>query len=330
MDFIDYWMGIRARLDKELTRQIPKLFSAFGPQQTKRVQGVIKNGKRVRGCLVCLVNHALGGQITDALPRAVAIECIQAASLIHDDYIDNDVIRRKRPAIWTVEGPRRAVLLGDVMFATAIQSMVELSNADGIAVTRAIATVANGAYQELLLLAKPIASGTFDLDERNIYERIIYLKTGALFGAACQLGAIAAGAPQERYTHAYAFGARTGEAYQIADDLIEFASAWRSPSECAERLSALLPALSFFCHKTGLTVPCHLTESQHSLYNWCQHIGVGFIGYMKHEIDVRVQSAEFHVGQFPNNHYSKMLAEAPAEIVAMMSCSADPDLSNGI
>ncbi|EAR22827.1 polyprenyl synthetase family protein [Nitrococcus mobilis] len=327
MDFIDYWVDIRARLDKELTRQIPKLFSAFGPQQIKTVQYIINNGKRIRGCLVCLVNHALGGQIADALPRAVAIECIQAASLIHDDYVDNDTIRRKRPATWTVEGPRRAVLLGDMMFATAIQSMVELSNADGIAVTRAIATVANGAYQEPLLLAKPAAGRALDLNEQTIYERIIYLKTGALFGAACQLGAIAAGAPEERCAHAYAFGARTGEAYQIADDLVEFVSVWGAPQEHTERSPALFPVLNFFCYKTGLTIPCHLAESQHSLHDWCQYIGMDFIGYMKHEIDARVKSAESYVGQFPSNIYGKMLAEAPAKIVAMMSCFSALDPS---
>lgn len=321
MNFVDYWAKTRARLDNELTRQIPKLFSELGPQQTETVQNIIKNGKRIRGCLVCLVNQALGGKIAGALPRAVAIECIQAASLIHDDYVDNDVIRRKRPATWTVEGPCRAVLLGDVIFATAIQSMVELSNEDGITVTRAIATVANGAYQELVWRAQSIDDSNVNRYEGNSYERIIYLKTGALFGAACQLGAIATGASPEICALAYAFGARTGEAYQIADDLAEFAALWGFQQERIEKLLALLPALNYFCYKVGLAIPCHLSDQQYGLHDWCQRIGADFIRHMEHEINRRVGLAESYVEQFPGGLYQKILGEAPTKIALMMSQS---------
>lgn len=329
MEFVEYWTGIRTHLDKELTRQIPRLFCAPGPQQAEAVRDIIQNGKRIRGGLVCLVNEALGGQIADALPRAVAIECIQAASLIHDDYIDDDVIRRKRPATWTVEGPRRAVLLGDVIFATAIQRMAELSNDDAITVTRAIATVANGAYQEHVWRAKPISdAGQFAWHEKDTYERIIYLKTGALFGAACQLGAIAAGASNNMGTLAYAFGARIGEAYQIADDLAEFATQRGCQRERVETLPALLPALNFFCQKTGVTIPHHLIEQQHGLYDWCQQMGKDFIHHMEHEIKLRVSLAASHVGQFPAGPYKNMLRDAPARIAAMMAYSVTPDTLN--
>lgn len=329
MDFVEYWSGIRAHLDEELTRQIPTLFRALGPQQTDAVRDIIGNGKRIRGGLVCLVNAALGGQIADALPRAVAIECIQAASLIHDDYVDDDVVRRKRPATWTVEGPRRAVLLGDVMFATAIWWMVELSNEDATTVTRAIATVANGAYQEHSSLAKPINNASqFAWHEQNTYERIIYLKTGALFGAACQLGAIAAGAPQKIGALAYAFGARIGEAYQIADDLAEFICQSEDSEERTETMLSLLPALSFFCQKAGVTIPQHLIEQQHGLYDWCQPMRRELIHHMEHEIQLRVSFAASHAGQFPASSYRNILREAPVRIAAMMAYSVTAGDSN--
>ncbi|HET8702141.1 MAG TPA: polyprenyl synthetase family protein [Nitrococcus sp.] len=327
MDFIDYWTKIRLRLDDDLTRQIPKLFPTLELKQTETVQHIIKDGKRIRGCLVCLVSQALGGKIAGALPRAVAIECIQAASLIHDDYVDNDVIRRKRPATWTVEGPRRAVLLGDVIFATAIRSMVELSSEDGIAVTRAIATVANGAYQELTWLMQSRGGRDGNRLEGNIYERIIYLKTGALFGAACQLGALAAGASRETCALAYAFGARTGEAYQIADDLADFSAPFRLRQLRNEKLPALLPALNYFSHKVGLTTPNCFTDQQHGLYDWCQRIGEDFIRHMEHEINQRVRLAESYIEQLSSNSYGKILGEAPTKIVAsMMSQAAMQDI----
>lgn len=322
MSFFSYWQETRTRLDQELSRQIPVLFSALGPRQTETIQQITKDGKRIRGCLVFLMNQTQEGKPEDALPRAVAIECIQAASLIHDDYVDKDALRRERPATWTVEGPRRAVLLGDVMFATAIQSMVELSKEDGATVARAIATVANGAYQELFWQAETEERRPYELLEENLYDHIIYLKTGALFGAACRLGAIAAGAPQEIPTLAYAFGARTGEAYQIADDLEDFIAWWAQPQENLEKLSSLLPAFRCFCHKTGLTLPRHTSCRQTVLQDWCQRIGHEFIHCMEQEINLRLKQAESYIEFFPDNPYTQILSKAPAKITAMMYCSA--------
>ncbi|EDZ68026.1 polyprenyl synthetase family [Nitrosococcus oceani AFC27] len=322
IDFFSYWKETRTRLDQELNCQIPVLFSALGSQQIETIQQIIKNGKRIRGCLVFLMNQTQEGKLEDALPRAVAIECIQAASLIHDDYLDEDVIRRKRPATWTVEGPRRAVLLGDIMFATAIQSMAELSKDDGATVARAIATVANGAYQELFWQTKTRERRLHKLLEKNLYDHIIYLKTGALFGAACQLGAIAAGALREIPTLAYAFGARTGEAYQIADDLEDFIAWWTQPQKNLKTLSSLLPALHYFCHKTGLTLPRHTFSSQKALQDWSQRIGHKFIYYMEQEINLRLKQAESYIEFFPNNPYTQILSKAPAKITAMMHYSA--------
>lgn len=319
MDFVEYWTETRTRLDEELTRKIPNLFPALSPQQAEAVQDIIKNGKRLRGCLVCLVTQALGGQIADALPRAMAIECIQAASLIHDDYVDNDTIRRRRPATWMVEGPRRAVLLGDVMLATAIESMMELSNKDGLTATRAIATVANGAYQELACPAKPEDESRSNQHEEQVYEHIIHLKTGALFGAACQLGAIAAGASDETCNLAHAFGARTGEAYQIADDLADFTNLWGDAQQCIKKLPDLFPALNYFCYKAGLAAPYHLIHQQHELYNWCQHIKTDFIGHMEREINLRAHLAASHAEPFRHRAYGTILEEAPAAIVSMVS-----------
>jgi hypothetical protein len=323
MHFLNYWRETHFQLDQALSCQIPTLFSALGPQQIETVQHIIKDGKRIRGCLVCLVNKALGGKIEDALPRAVAIECIQAASLIHDDYVDEDVTRRKRPAIWTVEGPRRAVLLGDVIFATAIQNMVELSDEDGATVARAIATVANGAYQEIFWQAEGMKRRELNPFEGDVYERIIYLKTGALFGAACQLGAIATGAPSETSALAYTFGSRTGEAYQIADDLKDFTMLWGRPQERLKKLSLLLPALNYFCHKTGLTLP-NCASYQKAMHSWCQHIGKDFISCMEQEINLRLKLAESYIERLPDNPYTQILSKAPARITAMMHSSTLP------
>ena len=179
---------------------------------------------------------ALDGDRDDALRYAAAIECVHAASLIHDDLVDEDRVRRGRPATWVVHGTRRAVLLADVMFATALQRSAELGTQGVVSIARAISRLAAGAYGE------PLLPGDIDpLDQGALYERTIRLKTGSLFCAAAELGAIAAGARSEIRHAASQFGMRIGEAYQIADDLADIVRGGdvSAPDEVA-MLSALL------------------------------------------------------------------------------------------
>ena len=85
-------------------------------------------------------------------------------------------------------------MIGDVLFATAIQMMSDLSREDGLTISRAMAQVSLGALREPLdplNLSREMAA---DRDGGRLYEKIIRLKTGILFGAACHLGAISAGA----------------------------------------------------------------------------------------------------------------------------------------
>ena len=87
--------------------------------------------------------------------------------------------------------------------------------------SQAIAEISTGAFHEPLD-PLPLA-GALESHKLNgaLYEKIIRLKTGILFGAACQMGAIAAGAKEARAESAFRYGVRIGEAYQIADDLKE-------------------------------------------------------------------------------------------------------------
>jgi|GEM_PF-7025103 len=212
----DHWSRIKTRIDRELAHWLPELADDVTAPSATPISRSLVAGKRVRGGLLCLVCDALGGEIDAALPRAAAIECVHLASLIHDDFIDGDRIRRDRPALWTVDGARRAVLLADMMFATAIREMVELSAADGAAIADAIARTARGAYLEFRGAHPPSDGRALDR-----YEQIIDLKTGTLFGAAARMGAIAASASPALRERASGFGTTLGAAYQIADDLIE-------------------------------------------------------------------------------------------------------------
>src|ERR1039457_6292380 len=145
--FQNYAESVKPLLDAGFTDQLAGL---LGDAESLKAYGgakVLTGGKRIRGALVCLVTVTLGGALEDALPRAIALELIQTATLIHDDFVDQHEQRRDLPALWTLEGSRRAVLIGDIIFASAIQRMSELGREEGLIVSNAIAEVSRGAYQ---------------------------------------------------------------------------------------------------------------------------------------------------------------------------------------
>lgn len=319
VDFPVYWRAIKARLERELAHSIPEFFRDLAAGQIDTIHKILADGKRIRGCLVCLVSDALGGKIEDAISRAVAIECIQAASLIHDDYVDEDTRRRNRPATWTVEGPRRAVLLGDLIFAVALEKMMEISRWDGLAAAQAIATMASGAYQEPtgpLDLARACAGGKH---RQELYDRIINLKTGALFGAAAKVGAIAAGASRAVMTLAFEWGARVGEAYQIADDLEEVLTLEARPENLPVRISRLAPLFLCFSKETNFH-PSHLAAGREADFcEWFRNARPVLETRMRHEIAVRLALAAKAIGDVLKARDTRMLRAAPSAIVLPIS-----------
>lgn len=86
-------------LDEAFRRQISRLLENIPSKQTAALMATLEAGKKIRGCLACLISDALGGELEAAIPRAIAIELIQAATLIHDDFVDQDTIRGNRPAV---------------------------------------------------------------------------------------------------------------------------------------------------------------------------------------------------------------------------------------
>lgn len=244
-DFQEYAAEVKPALDASFRRRLACLLGEHDPLDSEAGR-CLTGGKQIRGVLVCLVNAALGGKLEAALPRAVAVELIQAATLVHDDFVDQHLRRRHRPALWTLAGARRAVLLGDIVFSSAIHMMSELGREDCGIVSGAIADLSRGAWHEPLnaaaLLERLDRNGSGPID----YEHIISLKTGILFAAACQLGAVAAGAAfplQQRWRR---YGQSIGEAYQLTDDIHEMKRALAGETLDPGLLTEMAPALLYF------------------------------------------------------------------------------------
>jgi hypothetical protein len=312
-EFAIYWDELRVELATHLPKLTLSLFRDLPSVQAAAIAQLVENGKKLRAGLLLTVCDALGGSIARALPSAATIECVHAASLIHDDLVDGDRTRRDRPATWVVHGSRRAVLLADVMFATALHRSAELGKQEVIALSRAIAMLGVGAYEEQLDPAELDPSRSSGTLQRARYDRIIRLKTGSLFAAAAELGAIAARARPALRRAASEFGARIGEAYQIADDLDDVLSAPRGESPTQDRIGPRAGLLASFNGSSERSAGADGAgaQSPESVFLDTERIATA----MEKEIGRRIQLAREALAPLPAGPRLAFLHRAPRAIV---------------
>ena len=176
--------------------------------------GIFSGGKRLRPVLFMLVARLLG---READPKYAAIfEYLHAATLLHDDVIDEAGLRRGRKAARKVYGNEAVILVGDFLFSKAYSLAVELSDQRFVAaLARCTTTMAEGQVLELL------ATGEWELAPQR-YLEVIVAKTAVLMAAACEMGAIFAGASQAVVDALYDYGLRLGVAFQLVDDALDY------------------------------------------------------------------------------------------------------------
>jgi hypothetical protein len=316
--FQDYAQEVKPALEGAYTRHLQNLLGETLSVRTTGATHSLTGGKKIRGTLLCLLTAALGGTLDDALPRAVAVELIQTATLIHDDFVDQHRSRRGLPAVWTLEGARRAVLLGDVVFSSAIRMMSELGREEGLILSQTIAEVARGACREPLdaVSLLELIEGREEWDAG--YEKIISLKTGVLFAAACHLGALAAGVGADGQQAWRRYGQKIGEAYQIADDLQDLSLALRKGFVTVEEATDLAPSLSYFarpdrsciCRMLG----CGKTSIEGKLRGYFEAAAVSM--RQKREGCLRA-AVEATSGHLPAGPHASSVQRAPWDLIRM-------------
>ena len=175
-------------------------------------------GKRLRPMLLLLTAGALGHRSADAHQLAAVVEFIHTSTLLHDDVVDESDLRRGRKTANAVWGNAASVLVGDFLYSRSFQLMVELERMD---VQQLLAnttnTIAEGEVLQLLHVRNP------DTNEAA-YLRVIERKTAVLFAAATRLGALLAGADAATCDAMHRYGMALGYAFQIADDVLDYAS----------------------------------------------------------------------------------------------------------
>lgn len=179
--------------------------------------GVQGGGKRLRPALVALTSR-LGTRSEESVhATAAAIELTHVATLHHDDVIDEGDLRRGRPSVPAKWGNAVAVLAGDYLFARASTLATNVGGKIPWLLSEAMAKLVEGQVMELEVSFNP--GRTVDH-----YMKTIEGKTVALLHASAVAGAILAELPAETRHAISAFGYALGNAFQIADDLLDLAS----------------------------------------------------------------------------------------------------------
>ncbi len=171
-------------------------------------------GKRVRPRLLLLAYAAAGGaDPSSAVPVAAAVELVHTASVVHDDINDHGVVRRGLPSVNAIWGRTFALLTGDFLFTKVYELMAPFQSLNVILADATVALVEGETLQ-----ASAVKDNSFT---REVYYKIIALKTAALFRAAGELGARIAGGNPERIKALANFGFNVGLAFQIVDDVLD-------------------------------------------------------------------------------------------------------------
>jgi geranylgeranyl diphosphate synthase type I len=180
-----------------------------------------KRGKRLRPQILLTVAECEGGDGSIALGAAAALELLHNFSLIHDDIEDGDEMRHGRPTLWARHGVRAALVAGDAMSALAYLTLVDGSrDLPSQRVAAMMRCLQEAHFRMCEGQAFDIGFETATFVTFDEYVRMIEGKTAALLAVACELGAWAAGASEERAAAFSSVGRAYGLAFQVRDDVL--------------------------------------------------------------------------------------------------------------
>lgn len=226
--------GLLLRSMERIGREIDAAFDARLPPPDDARDTLVEamryaaigGGKRIRPLLLTATADLYRVDRHTAVCAGMAIESIHAYSLIHDDLpcMDDDDLRHGKPTVHRAYGEATAVLAGDSLHALAFDILSDAKTfTDPFVRAELVATLARASGHEGMaggqMMDMVAANRTFDL---HTVTRLQQLKTGALLGAAVEMGAILGRVPVDGRAHLRAYARDIGLAFQIADDLLDF------------------------------------------------------------------------------------------------------------
>ncbi|MGJ4748002.1 polyprenyl synthetase family protein [Leptospira sp. SA-E8] len=318
-------------LEEDFARFYEVLKKTLEPQErylTKIEYDLYSSGKKIRPMMLLLNARMVHGAETSlplkVIQGAVSLEMLHVATLIHDDIIDDALIRRGNQSVNAARGMEKAIILGDMQFVEAIRGFVQTIDT-----------------QEDMGLVKLVLDTAFriccgELDELETspeqpfeklhiqYKETIDRKTAVLFGLACESGITLAGGRTGASRRAGFYGRRVGRSFQIMDDILDFVSEDKSSGKqrgmdlSRRRLS--LPIL-YAMEELG---PDHLVTqiikgydfNEEDLQEAIRAIAVSS-SFAKSYADARSESLDAieYLRIFPDNRFKQALCDIAAYVV---------------
>ena len=197
-------------MTEQVEAQILRLVEAVGYDEVPRLFKTLAGGKRLRAKLVMKIAK----EVPEAPLLGAIIELIHAASLLHDDVIDDADLRRGAPSVNATEGSKTAVMLGDILYSKAFSSLVAFDRDVARCVADAVTALSVGEMQDVRM------ADVFN-DDAERYLGMLYNKTASLIEASAKGAALLAGKDADRYA---LYGRNLGLAFQIIDDILDIVS----------------------------------------------------------------------------------------------------------
>lgn len=200
---------------EEVDRILNLTISEVAEPLASMLQSTLGGGKRLRAALVILVGQLFTPAASRFLRLAAAVETLHAATLVHDDLIDQSELRRGHPALHVIWSPAASVLAGDYLLAQAAAMFASLQDTRILEVFgQALCALCDGEIRQMLRRRDDIIS-------LAQYYHNAEAKTATLFVAAVEMTGLLAGADEGQIVALRVFGRQIGLAFQIVDDVLD-------------------------------------------------------------------------------------------------------------
>jgi octaprenyl-diphosphate synthase len=190
-------------------RRIEQFIEDLDSSDVKNLYQALPKGKRLRAKLILIIAQ----NSLEAVKLASIVEMIHAASLLHDDVIDDATLRRGKPSINTAFGTKTAIMFGDILYSKGFFELVDLDKRVAKIISNAVTKLSLGERLDVILSEK------FNSD-KELYMKMIYQKTASLIEASAMASAIIAGKETQKENFRL-YGKNLGLAFQIIDDLLD-------------------------------------------------------------------------------------------------------------
>jgi len=191
-------------------RKIEQYILDLNEPDIKRAVSRIPAGKRLRAKLMI----EIAGSGLSVIKSAAIVEMIHAASLLHDDVIDDAFTRRGVESINAIFGNKSAIMIGDVLYSKAFYELIDIDRFVAKSISNAVVQLSIGERKDVYM-------GDVFNTNKVAYIEMIYQKTAALIEAASESAAILAGKPKDIYK---TYGRNLGIAFQMIDDILDIVS----------------------------------------------------------------------------------------------------------